>query len=206
MEQFYISYVFIGIIVIVSLKAFSDQDFMNKYIYSPYYVKHYREHYRAFSHVFLHADAFHLIFNMLTLFFFGRGVEEVLYYTYGKPIGSVVFVGFFAAASYVATLIPYFRHRDNEWYRSLGASGAVSAVLFAAILFFPTMKVGMIFLPIQIPAWIFGLLYLAFEIWSDRRGRGNIAHDAHIGGALFGILFALIVNIELVKTSFQSLF
>jgi membrane associated rhomboid family serine protease len=93
-----------------------------------------------------------------------------------------------------ASLFPYTRNHENQNYTSLGASGAVSSVVFAAILWNPTMKLALLFLPIPIPAYIFGPLYLAFEYFALRRGKGNIAHDAHIGGALFGILYVLLIE------------
>ncbi|HLP54417.1 MAG TPA: rhomboid family intramembrane serine protease [Fluviicola sp.] len=204
MDHFFITYVIIGITVLFSLKGFSDDYFRDKYLYKPYNVKHYREYYRIFSHVFLHADPMHLIFNMITFFFFGRNLEAIFLLKYGFMVGSLVFIGFFILASFFATMIQYGRHKDHEFYRSLGASGAVSAVLFAFIVLFP--KETITFFIIPMPAILFGVLYLGFEFWADKNGKGNIAHDAHISGALFGIVFILITNIEGVKNAFNTLF
>ncbi|MFK7786217.1 MAG: rhomboid family intramembrane serine protease, partial [Crocinitomicaceae bacterium] len=104
-----------------------------------------------------------------------------------------------------ATIVPYIRNKDNPGYRSLGASGAVSAVIFAAILWNPEMRLSLFFIPIAIPAYIFGPLYLLFEFYMDKRGGGRIAHDAHIGGAIFGVLYVLIINIDKGK-EFINLF
>ncbi|ASS48766.1 MAG: hypothetical protein CHH17_08495 [Candidatus Fluviicola riflensis] len=204
MDQIFITYIIIGITVLFSLKGFSDSYFRDKYLYKPYNVKHHREYYRIFSHVFLHADPMHLIFNMITFYFFGKVMEEYFRDYYGFVTGNLVFIGFFILSSFFATMIQYGRHKDHEFYRSLGASGAVSAILFAFIMLAPTATITFFIIPM--PAIIFGVLYLGFEFWADKNGKGNIAHDAHISGALFGIVFILITNIEQVKDAFNNLF
>ena len=201
MDQLLTTYILIAITVIFSLKGFNDSYFTEKYLFKPYEVNHDKEWYRILSHTLLHADALHLFFNMFTLFGFGRIVEETYIYDYGKPLGTAYFLALYVLGALFATVIPYLRHKDNPGYRSLGASGAVSAVIFAGILLFPTeIRIY------GIPAWIFGPLYLAFEFWADRNGKTGIAHDAHIGGAIFGILFVLITNIERVKATINLLF
>jgi len=205
MDQIYISYVLIGLAVIVSLKGFNDAQFMDQYLYKPYNVKHYKEYYRIITHVFLHGDPMHLLFNMITLYFFGPFIEQVFRYDFGFVAGSILFLVLFVLSSVFSTLIQYIRHKDHEYYRSLGASGAISAILFAAIMVFPTMELR-IFFAIPIPAFVFGPLYLLFEFWSDRNRKTNIAHEAHIAGALFGILFILITNIDRVIDAFNSFF
>lgn len=205
MEEFFTSYILILLAVILSLKGFSDSYFLDKYLYKPYNVRHHGEYYRIFSHVFLHGDAMHLIFNMLVLYSFGPLLEQVFRYNYGFVIGNIVFVGFFILSSLFSTMIQYGRHKDHEFYRSLGASGAVSSILFAVILLYPMAELR-VFFAIPMPAWLFGVLYLGFEFWADRNSKGKIAHDAHISGALFGIIFILITNIEDVKAAFNTLF
>lgn len=205
MEGFFISYILIALAVIVSLKGFSDSYFMDKYLYKPYDVYHHREYYRIFTHVFLHGDPMHLIFNMLALYSFGPLLEYIFQMNYGYVIGNIVFIAFFILSSLFSTLIQYARHKDHEFYRSLGASGAISSIVFATILIFPTMKL-LVFFAIPMPAILFGVLYLVFEFWADKNSKGRIAHDAHISGALFGIVFILITNIEEVKAAFNNLF
>lgn len=213
MDQFYTSYVFILITVIFSIKGFNDRLFTEKYMFIPYLVKHDREWYRILSHSLLHADFIHLIFNMFALYGFGRFVEQIYIdgspydlfdEGFGKQAGTFYFVALYILGGLFATVIPYLRHKDNPSYRSLGASGAVSAVVFASVMLAPTSEVIIYVIPV--PAFIFGPLYLAFEIYSDRHRKGNIAHDAHIGGAIFGIIFVLITNINAVKASFNALF
>lgn len=206
-QDFYITYIFLIIAVILSIKGFSDPFFVEKYLFIPYRVKHNKEYYRFISHAFLHGDPGHLIFNMLALFSFGRYVEEEFIITLKDPVlGKVVFLFYCIAAIIVASLISYYRHQNNYNYRSLGISGLTSAIIFSFILWNPTGGIGFILFPYPIPAWIFGILYLAFEIYSDRNRKTGIAHDAHIAGAVFGILFALIFNFELVRTQLSLLF
>lgn len=189
----------------MSFIGFNNRDFMEKYLFSPYLVKHERESYRFITHAFLHADFGHLFFNGITLFYFGRYFEFYLYNFYGSLVGEIVFWVFIIASMFASSSISYFRHKDNPNYRSLGLSGVTSAILFATIMLDPSMKIGFMFIPVPISAWIFGLIYLAFEIYSDRNRKTNIAHDAHISGAVFGIIFILITNIDQVIFAFQNL-
>jgi membrane associated rhomboid family serine protease len=192
--------------VVVSLNAFKDNRLMERLIYSPYKTKHDHQYYRILSHLLIHGDTTHLIFNMMSFYFLGSILEQQFMFEYGVASGEIHFIVLYILGGVFATLIPYMRNQDNPNYRSLGASGAVSAVVFAAILWNPTMKLGLLFIPIPIPAYIFGPLYLAFEYWADRRGGTGIAHDAHIGGAIFGILYVLIINIDKGKEFFSLIF
>jgi membrane associated rhomboid family serine protease len=158
------------------------------------------------GHLFIHADVMHLSFNMMSLYFLGTILEQELMYAYGEVRGEAHFLVIYILGGLFATLIPYIRHQDNPSYRALGASGAVSAVIFAAIIWNPKMELMILFLPIPIPAYIFGPLYIAFEYWADRRGGSGIAHDAHIGGAIFGVLYVLIINIDKGKEFLSALF
>lgn len=203
--QIYSTYILLGTMAIMSFIGFNNRDFMEKYLFSPYLVKHEKESYRFITHAFLHGDFGHLFFNGITLYYFGRYFEFYLYNFYGPLTGEIVFWGFVIASMFASSSIAYFRHKDNPNYRSLGLSGVTSAILFAMIMLDPGMKIGFMFIPVPITAWIFGLIYLAFEIYSDRNRKTNIAHDAHISGAVFGIIFILITNIEQVIFAFQNL-
>jgi membrane associated rhomboid family serine protease len=216
--------IIIIITVGISLKAFNDRGFLERWMYLPYLVKHEKQYYRTFSHVFIHADYGHLIFNMISLFFLGDGLlntvggmyrdgDGPLFYiggglldTYGPIMGQVHFFALFVLGGLFAGILPFMRHKDHEWYKSLGASGAVSAVIFAAIIWNPSMELNLIFIPIGIPAYIFGPLYLAYEFYQDKRGNTGVAHDAHIGGAIFGVVYVLIINIDKGKEFFQYVF
>jgi membrane associated rhomboid family serine protease len=198
--------ILIVITVIVSMSAFNDNQLKDKLLYSPYSCKHDSDYFSMFGHMFIHSDTMHLLFNMMSLFFLGSVLEDELMFTYGNVRGEAHFLVIYIVGGLFATLIPYIRHQDNPSYRSLGASGAVSAVIFAAILWNPQMELMIMFLPIPIPAYIFGPLYIAFEYWADRRGGTGIAHDAHIGGAIFGVLYVLIINIDKGKEFLSALF
>ncbi|MFN5031623.1 MAG: rhomboid family intramembrane serine protease [Flavobacteriia bacterium] len=207
-NQLPISFLMIIIIVtvLVSLNAFNKSLVLDKMVYSPYRVKHEKEYYRLVSHMFIHADSVHLIFNMMSLYFLGSFLENELMFSFGSIGGEVHFLILYFFGGLFSTLIPFSRNQDNSNYRALGASGAVSAVIFAAIIWNPTMKLSLLFLPIPIPAYIFGPIYLAFEYWADRRGGTGIAHDAHIGGAIFGVIYVLIINIDKGKEFLSVIF
>ncbi len=214
---FSILIIIIAITAITSYKAFSDAEMTGKLIYSPYRCKHNREFYRTFSHMFIHADLTHLLFNMMSLYFLGsiflsapaytyEGIDAGLMETYGVIGGQIHFLILYFVGGLFATVIPYIRNQDNPNYLALGASGAVSSVIFAAIMWNPMMELNIMFIPIGIPAYIFGPLYIAFEIYMDKRGNSRIAHDAHIGGAIFGIVYVLFVNIDKGKQLIDLIF
>jgi membrane associated rhomboid family serine protease len=207
-NQLPISFLMIIIIVtvLVSLNGLNKQQLLDKMIYSPFRVKHNKEYYRLFSHMFIHADNVHLIFNMMSLYFLGSFLENQFMLSYGSIGGEVHFLILYFFGGLFSTLIPFRRNQDNSSYRALGASGAVSAVIFAAIIWNPTMNLSLLFLPIPIPAYIFGPIYLAFEYWADRKGGTGIAHDAHIGGAIFGVIYVLIINIDKGKEFLSVIF
>ena len=192
--------------IIASLNGFSNGSLLEQWVYIPYEVKHHRAYERMFTHMLIHADLMHLAFNMMSLYFLGSYLEYQLVSAYGTAGGEFHFIVIYLGGGLFSTLIPYSRNHDNPGYRSLGASGAVSSVIFATIIWSPTLPLSIMFLPFAIPAYIFGPLYLAFEYWADRRGGSGIAHDAHIGGALFGIIYVLITNIDKGKFFLQLLF
>lgn len=187
-------YAIIATTLVISAYAFQNQEFLSKTVFSPYRVKHFKETQRILSHMFIHADWAHLAFNMFSLFFLGQILFISFYNQFGNVSAMIHFTLLYVLGGVFASLIPFIRNHENAHYSSLGASGAVSAIVFAAILCNPTMKLALLFLPIPIPAYIFGPLYLAFEYFALRRGQGNIAHDAHLGGAFFGILYVLFLN------------
>ena len=142
---------------------------------------------------------------MISLYFLGSTLEYYLIEFYGLQLGVCYLLILYFAGAIFASLPSFLKQQDNSSYRSLGASGAVSAVIFAAILWDPSMRLGILFIPFPIPAYIFGPIYLAIEYFSMKRGGTGIAHDAHLGGAVFGILFVLLLNINKGK-EFLDLF
>lgn len=186
--------IIIVITVIVSLMANSNVELYSKFIFNPYQVIQRKEWWRVFSHALIHDrnNIFHLFFNMYVLHSFGNSVENILIQVMGVmaiPYYLLIYIGGIA----VATLPALIKHKDDYGYNAVGASGAVSAVLFSVIAFVPfSGGIGIMFLPFSIPPLIFGILYIAYEVYMDKKSNDNVAHDAHIWGAIFGFLFTLI--------------
>jgi membrane associated rhomboid family serine protease len=178
--------------VVVSLKAFRDSALTEKLIFEPRPILAYREYHRLLSSGLLHLDANHLIWNMLTLFLFGRGVEAA----YGAPVFLVIYIGSIAGGSALSLWL----HRHHE-YRALGASGGVCGILFAWILLFPGGAIFLFFIPIGIPGWAYAIGYLAYSFIAMKHGWGNVGHDAHIGGAVAGLLLAAAIEPRAVAQS-----
>lgn len=188
---------------LVSLSAFSNPRMTEQLIFYPPGVKR-GQWYRFFSCGLIHADFGHLIFNMLALYLFGQGsrvetptgvyhtgVEYQFLYIFGEK-GKFIYLGMYVLALLASLLPTYVNQKDNYHYRSLGASGAVSAVVFAGILFSPMTGIGLFFIPVYMAGFIFGILYLVISNLLDKRGGGNVNHSAHIFGALFGVGFTIV--------------
>ena len=200
-----ILFVVIGMNILISSQVFKSNAWREKLILSPYLIKHDGQWYRLFSHSWIHADWQHLLFNMASLYFLGDLILNNWLDLYGDLKGTGLFLFLYLVGGVAATIFPYLKNQDNSSYRALGASGAVSAVIFSAILWNPTMKLGILFIPFPIPAYIFGPLYLLIEYFAMRNIKTGVAHDAHLGGALFGILFVLFLNLDKGK-DFLNLF
>ena len=175
------------ITIAISLLAFSNQTVMNRLIFWPPAMQR-GQYYRFITHGFIHADGAHLLFNMITLFFFGNIIES-FYRQFFYDLG---FVLFYLGGLIVAILPSYLKHRHDVHGASLGASGAVSAVLFAYILFQPWNLIFVFFIPV--PAIIFAVLYVAYSIWSGKRGNSNINHSAHLWGAAYGVVVTILLE------------
>ena len=175
------------ITVAISLLAFSNQKVMNRLIFWPPAMQR-GQYDRFITHGFIHADGAHLLFNMITLFFFGNIIESF----YRQFLYDMGFVLFYLGGLIVAILPSYLKHRHDVHWASLGASGAVSAVLFAYILFQPWNLIFVFFIPV--PAIIFAVLYVAYSIWSGKRGNSNINHSAHLWGAAYGVVVTILLE------------
>src|SRR5687767_10348436 len=185
--EFPVTLVLIGLNVIYSLVAFSNQDVLSKSIMWPYGVRRYNQYYRFISSGFIHADFMHLAFNMITLYFFGRNVE--LYFSLYGLGGNISYIILYFIGLIVSDIPSYLQHKDDYNYHSLGASGAVSAVVFAAIVFNPWSGLYVFFL--KISAVLYAVLYIWYCIYMAKRGGDNINHSAHLFGALFGLGFTI---------------
>jgi membrane associated rhomboid family serine protease len=199
-----ISIVLIAISVIASLYAWKHPDIYNKWMMNPYAVIHKRQYFRLITSGFIHNGYVHLLFNMITLYFFGDVIEQVFRYYYGGK-GIFYFLLLYFLGMLVADIPSLVKYKDNPNYNSLGASGAVSAVLFASILFNPTAKVC-IFLPLLcIPGFIFGILFLLYSYYQGRKMSDNINHDAHFYGAVFGIIFGIVIEPGVIVSFFDQI-
>ncbi|MDF2436219.1 MAG: rhomboid family intrarane serine protease [Bacteroidota bacterium] len=185
-----ITLIIIGITILVSIIAMENQTLKNKLMFNAYMIHHRKEWYRFLSNGIIHADWLHLGFNMYALWMFGRGVEAMYGDVYGGK-GPLFFILLYVGALVMSSLYSYERNKNNIYYNSLGASGAVSAVVFAFIVLNPTARLGLMFIPVPIPAYLFGLLMLGIEHYLSRRGNTGIAHDAHFWGSVFGALFTI---------------
>lgn len=183
---------------LLSFIAFSNRTVMNRLIMWPPAMRR-GQFDRFITYGFVHADGTHLLFNMITLYFFGRAIEA-FYRPYFAGMG---FILFYLAALVVAMLPSYFKHKKDPNYLSLGASGAVSAVLFAYILFAPWNLIFVFFIPM--PAIVYALLYTAYTVYSARRGKDNINHSAHLWGAGFGVVATIAIEPRLVPRFMQEL-
>ena len=171
----------------------------------PYAEARRGEYHRWLTSGFLHGDYMHLLFNMITLYFFGESVElwfDVLF----PGVGKTLFLFFYLISIVAASLATFYKYKDVQHFASIGASGAVSAVLFAAILLNPTMELGFMFLQgISIPGFIYGAFYLWYSSYAARRGGDGIDHTAHFYGAVFGFLFPLVLKPILISSFVMQL-
>lgn len=189
----------IAITCIVSFVAFNNATLLERLILWPPAVSRGKQYYRLVSYGLVHAGTGHLIFNMITLFFFGEAMER----QYTQYLGPLGFVGFYVGGLIVSILPTFLDNRDNPHYRSLGASGAVSAVLFAFILIKPWATIYVYFLPV--PAIVFAVLYVAYSIYMDRRSSDNVNHSAHLWGAAYGVAFTAVMEPRLLSLFLGSL-
>ncbi|WP_040249565.1 rhomboid family intramembrane serine protease [Psychroserpens mesophilus] len=186
-----VTIVIIAANVLISYKGFNDYSFFERYKFNVGSVRR-GEQFRMFSSGFLHADMSHLFMNMLTLYFFA---DVVIY-----GVGELNFIVIYIVSLLLGSLLSLYFHQNEFHYSAVGASGAVTGILYAAILLNPGMSLYLFFIPIPIPAYIFGIGYLLYSIYGMKNRVGNIGHDAHFGGAIGG----LVVTLILVPTLFQT--
>jgi len=183
--------------IITSLYAFYDHSIYGKFMLHPYSVSKGHKVWTVITSGLIHADWMHLIFNMFTFVAFAFTLEQLL--------GSFKFGVLYFLALILSDLPTIFKHKDNFNYNSLGASGAISAVLFSFILFNPVSKIYIMFIPFGIPAWIFGIIYLIYCAYASKNSRDGINHDAHFFGALTGLIFTIIFVPGILQNFFTLL-
>ena len=178
--------IFVVTIAVSLLGLYASPAIIQRSLFRPYYVQRRGEYWTAIASGFVHADIPHLLFNMVTFFFFAFPLE--------RTIGPVRFAVLYFVALVVSNLGTWRKHRDDPQYASLGASGAISAVLFAYVVYYPTSSLFVFPIPFPIPAPLFAVAYLVYSWYSAKQARGNINHDAHLDGALTGLLFVALTN------------
>ncbi len=187
--------------VAVSIWAFYDRSVMNKLILSPYAVVHQKQAYRIITHAFIHADWMHLLFNMIALWSFGGVVYQ--YFAMLTPNPTFHFYLMYFAAIICSSATDIIKRKNDLYYLSLGASGAVSAVIFSAIFFDPWSMIFIFFIPC--PGILFGVIYLLYSSYMSKKGGGNINHDAHFYGSVFGFLYPILIEPRSIQLFIERL-
>jgi membrane associated rhomboid family serine protease len=180
-----ILFITIAITAIISFIAFNNQVIFEKYKFNVGAIRNKKEYLRLLSAGFLHADIMHLLFNMMTLYFFGPVILE--------GFGAIGFIIIYIGSILLGNIFSLFIYQKQPWYSAIGASGGVSGVLFAAIAMAPNMSLYLFFIPIPIPGFIFGLLYFGYSVYMmlNPKQWDNLGHAAHLGGAFFGLVYAI---------------
>lgn len=186
---------------IISITAFNNRKVINDLIFSPVDVQQRHQWYRFITCGLIHADFAHLAFNMITLYFFGRVMEQVYVEYFNLP--KYTYLILYILALIVSEIPSYIKHRNNNEYRSLGASGAVAAIVFAFILIAPWATIYVFFIPV--PAILYGVLFLVYSAYMSKKGEDNINHSAHLWGAVVGIVFTIIVQPAVVNIFIEKL-
>jgi membrane associated rhomboid family serine protease len=188
--MFDITLTIIIVTCVITLTGFKNGKVVDELIFWPPAINQKHQYYRFITCGLIHADYMHLIFNMLTLYFFGTFMEA--HYQGELGLQKWYYLALYIGALIVSNIPTYLKHRNDYNYRSLGASGAVSAVLFAFILLYPWQRIVVLVFPV--PAIVYGVLFLIYSAYMSRKGGDNVNHDAHFYGALFGILFTIAVS------------
>ncbi len=186
-----ITLIIIIITVLASLYAWNNAAVMQKWMLNPYAVKRNNEYFRFITSGLIHQDYLHLFFNMLALYSFGSVVEQQFAYEFPEA-GGLLFAALYILGVVASDIPTYLKHQDQAYYNSLGASGGVSSIVFAGILLYPLMEMGLLLIPIRLPGFIFGGLYMFYSYYQAQRGGDFINHDAHLYGAVFGLVFTAI--------------
>jgi len=195
--------ILIIITTITSIYAWNHTTFLNKWMFNPYAVHHGKQYYRFLASGFIHSNTIHLIFNMIALYFFGGVIERIYSNIFGLA-GLFLYLVTYLAGIVVSNLKTYFKYKDSSYYNSLGASGGVASVLFASILYRPTVGIC-IYIAICVPAFILGVVYLLYSYYSGRKRADNVNHDAHLFGSLFGLVFTAAIRPVVLVEFFKQI-
>jgi membrane associated rhomboid family serine protease len=190
--------------VVVSIACFNNRNLFYKLQFNAWQIKSRKEGWRFFSHALVHADWMHLIFNMFSLFMFGGIVESYYRYYFGIEKGLFYFIILYVGGIFFAAIPSYEKHKNHEWYNSVGASGAVSAVVFSYIIFDPMNSICLYGI-LCLPGIVWGVVYMVYSWYSARNQNDVVNHDAHLGGAIFGLLFTTALKPELASLFMEKI-
>jgi len=204
--EFNVTLILVIITVLISIYSFRNENFERKWILNPYIMHRRREYWRFLTSAFIHANTMHLLFNMFVLWQFGTAIEKHfdVDYNNNKLVEAGIFMGLYIPAAILSSFYSFEKNKNNIHYNALGASGAVSAVVFAYIGLVPTNMFYILGI-IKMPAFLYGLLFLVISLVMARRGKDNIGHDAHFFGALYGIMYIFIVQPHMFKEFFAAI-
>ncbi len=175
--------------VAASFYAWNNRDVYSKWMLNPYLINKKNQYYRFITSGFIHADYMHLFFNMFSLYAIGSSLENIFMMVHGD-MGKFYFLALYIGGMVLADVTTFFKYKNDINYNSLGASGAVSAIIFSFVMIAPTQTLSINFIPM--PAFLFGILYLGISYYQARRSTDNINHDAHFYGAVFGMIFTVL--------------
>ena len=206
-----ITFLIIIITAAVSILAFNRETMKEDLLFWPYYINRQGQYYRFITNGVLHTDAMHLIFNMVSFYSFGMALENYLFKALFGELSRAMLAILYVTAIIVAVVPDYIKYKNKSYYRSLGASGAVSAIVFAAITIQPNMPIQFFFIPFKIPGFVFGICFLILSASLAKKGGGNIGHSAHFWGSMYGIFFTYITarffaGIDLIRMFIDTTF
>lgn len=189
---------------LVSVLAFNKPELLNKLKFNAYMVWYKKQYARLLTNALVHSGWLHLIINMYVLWIFGQFIEDA--FTQLFSAGKLLYILMYVLAVPFSSIPALIKQKNNHYYNAVGASGAVSAVVFTTILLAPKTSLFIMFIPIPVPAYIFGILYLIYSYFMGKRGKDNIAHDAHFAGSIFGFTFPLIIEPQLFFNFIHQIF
>lgn len=201
--EFSITIVIIVITVGVSLFAMNQANVQRSLMMNPYMITKRGQYYRLVTSGFIHGDHMHLIFNMFSFYFFGTQLEYIFQYIFGT-MGTTYFIAMYVLGIIVSDIPTLFKHQNNPGYNSLGASGAVAAVIFGCILFQPLQDICLYYV-LCFPGFILGTVYIIYSYYSSKRSRDRINHDAHLFGAIFGLVFCIVLYPDSIRIFLEQM-
>ena len=199
-----ITYVMMIVIGLVTYGAWKKPELHQKLILNPYTTIRSKQYYRLITSGFVHNNSTHLFLNLLTLYFFGLAIEQI-FNAYFKEAGSALYIFLFLSAIIIANVPTTLKHRNNPNYNSLGASGGVAALVLTFILFDPLRDLCLYF-AICLPGYVLGVLFIVYSIYMSKRNMDNVNHDAHLYGALYGLVFTLAIRPSTLSTFIEAIF